>query len=63
MSARNLAAGLRAGQADVFEHFGLDQGQRLAGSGAAGEELEVTLQALAGDRARGRPPGAGPRIR
>src|SRR5215475_2108522 len=43
-----LAAGLRAGEADVFEGFGLDQRERVARVGVVGE-VPVTGQALARD--------------
>ena len=49
----DLAPGLRSGQADNIERFGLYQGQRFAGTGTAGEEVAVALQAVAGDRADG----------
>jgi len=49
----DLAAGPRAGQADVFDGLGLDQGQRLPRAGPVGEEVAVTLQAVTGHRADG----------
>jgi hypothetical protein len=49
----DLPPGLGAGQADVLERFGLDEGQRLAGAGPVGEEIAVALQALPRDRADG----------
>ncbi len=45
----DLPPRLRAGQADVLQYFGLDQGQRLTRAGPAGEEVAVALQAMAGD--------------
>ncbi len=49
----DLTPGLRAGQADVLEGFGLDEGQRLTRACPVGEEITVALQAAARDRAYG----------
>ena len=46
-----MPAGLGTGEADALQHFGLDQGECLAGRGALLVEVAVALEPRAGEGA------------